>query len=222
MAKIKSPKRPHHRTADSAFSTLDSKELESSKHDLTSTERRTKIPFAGTWLGQLLALGIAAMVGAGVTVGGDALITSRQSSAGSTRASVYIHISSAAYIARHDSFPGQYVPGRYEVQGYVLHLAARQVVWSFNQPFARADNAGSIHVDPGPCIVSGQNFKCNLGVDVPSKQTIYFKIFVAVVTEAEANDFAAQKAFGPLDSYPSAAAFPHITSDSTILSNPPN
>jgi hypothetical protein len=222
MVKSKPPKQPNYRTTDSALSTQNSERIESGKRDQTPKKRPAKIPFAGTWVGQLSALGIAALVGAAATAGGNALTTSLQANARSTRASAYIHISSAAYIARNASFPGAYVRGRYEVQGYVLHLAAKQVIWSFNQPVYNPGNAGPIHADPGPCIVSGQNFECNLGVDVSNGQTAYFKIFVAVVTESQANDFAAQKAFGPLDGYSSAAAIPHITSDHTTLSNPPN
>jgi hypothetical protein len=204
MSQPESPELQEHQTAESMPPADRPQEPGTPVTDPPTTKRRARVPFAGTWLGQCSALVIAAAIGAAVPLVVGAVSTSSQSSTAPVRRPAYLHISSVGYIAKNSGFPGRYVPGRYEVQGYVLHLAPQQVIWSFNQPVYSAGNTGAIHADPGPCIVIGQNFTCNLGVDVPSAQTEYFKIFVAVVI-----------------GYASAAAFPHVTVNHTTLTDPP-
>jgi hypothetical protein len=115
-------------------------------------------------------------------------------------------------------------PDRYEVTGTVRNLAPLQVVWSFNQPVFKSGSSGPIHADPGPCSVSAaDNFTCSLGEAVSNTDIAHFNVIVAVVTDGQAADFAAQKAgFEELQDYGSLAALPtvegsHITDTREIL-----
>jgi hypothetical protein len=130
------------------------------------------------------------------------LYTRHSSPAPETLGSPSISISSLRY-----SGPP---PDRYEVTGVVRNMAPLQVVWSFNQPVFKSGSSGPIHADPGPCSVSAADiFTCSLGEAVSNTGISYFNVIVAVVTDGQAADFAAQKAgVEKLQNYGSLAALP--------------
>ncbi len=67
------------------------------------------------------------------------------------------------------------------------------MLWTFNQPIAGNDGL-DIYPDPGPCYTEADSsFSCNLGF-AGKKSNERFNIIVAIVTAAQANEFAQVKA----------------------------
>jgi hypothetical protein len=165
--------------------------------------------FADTTLGRIIVGCVIAIVSAGLTLLVSKLVSH------SSSPPPKVHITSVGWVTSANHAVGQYM-----VTGYVDHLAAGQVIWSFNQP-DDPHNAGRIYADPGPCDLSGQTFTCDLGTATLASQ---WNITVAVVTEGQGYSFARQKAgFDPdLSKKPlgfsSLDAVPHISgSDDSMM-----
>lgn len=105
--------------------------------------------------------------------------------------------------------------GRYEVIRTAQNLAAGEVLWTFNQPISQNVSL-EIYPDPGPCAADDNGvFHCSLGFATGTPAD--YNIFVSVVTDQQAYDFAQQKeGLAPSGNYRSPSDIPHVTGPNTL------